>query len=194
MHRIKGEVVLRILAQESLKLELRLRRYGEKNFRDLFVISEKWLGLNWNYFLNSRGLHENLWTAVDIQEVQGPFCKVVGIKKFPDLIYNGKFRGLSPRCGGPAARSGPWWTAGGSDTGRGGTLPVCGARALGLAGAHRRGATGRGGHRELDGLLTRARAAVWRLGDSGEERWWLELIARVKEGAKGLRREGKKVW
>jgi hypothetical protein len=34
---------------------------------------------------------------VDIQEVQGPFCKVVGIKEFMDLIYNGKFRGLSPR-------------------------------------------------------------------------------------------------
>jgi hypothetical protein len=40
-----------------------LRRYGEKNFRDLFVISKKWLGLIWNYFSNSRGLHENLWTT-----------------------------------------------------------------------------------------------------------------------------------
>jgi hypothetical protein len=40
-----------------------LRRYGEKNFRDLFVISEKWLGLIWNYFSNSMGLHENWWTA-----------------------------------------------------------------------------------------------------------------------------------
>jgi hypothetical protein len=49
---------------------------------------------------------------VDIQEVQRPFCKVVEIKEFPDLIYNGKFRGPSPRCGGPAVRSGPWWTAG----------------------------------------------------------------------------------
>jgi hypothetical protein len=40
---------------------------------------------------------------VDTQEVQGPFCKVAGIKEFPDLIYNGKFRGPSPRCGGPRA-------------------------------------------------------------------------------------------
>jgi hypothetical protein len=44
---------------------------------------------------------------VDIQEVQGPFCKVAEIKEFPDLIYSGKFRGLSPRCdrvhGGPRA-------------------------------------------------------------------------------------------
>jgi hypothetical protein len=40
---------------------------------------------------------------VDTQEVQGPFCKVVGIKEFLDLIYNGKFCGPSPRCGGPWA-------------------------------------------------------------------------------------------
>jgi hypothetical protein len=40
---------------------------------------------------------------VDTQEVQGPFCKVAGIKEFLDLIYKRKFRGLSPRCGGPRA-------------------------------------------------------------------------------------------
>jgi hypothetical protein len=40
---------------------------------------------------------------VDTQEVQGPFCKVAGIKEFPYLIYNGKFRGPSPWCGGPRA-------------------------------------------------------------------------------------------
>jgi hypothetical protein len=57
---------------------------------------------------------------VDIHEVQGPFAKVAGIKEFPNLIYNGKFRGPSPRCGGPAARSGPRWTVGGLDTGCGG--------------------------------------------------------------------------
>jgi hypothetical protein len=124
-----------------------------------------------------------LW--VDIQEVQGPFCKVAGIKEFPDLIYNGKFRGPSPLCGGPMARSGPWWTAGGADIGHG-------TWALGLAGARRWGATGRGGHGELDGLLTRARAAVWHLNDGIEEWRWLELIARAKEGMKGLRREGKR--
>jgi hypothetical protein len=57
-----------------------------------------------------------LW--VDIQEVQGPFCKVAGIKEFPNLIYKGKFCGPSPRCGEPVTRSGPRWTAGGVDTGR----------------------------------------------------------------------------
>jgi hypothetical protein len=63
MQRMKEEVIMRILAQESPKSELPLQRYSEKNFRDLFVISEKWLELIWNYFSNSRGLHENLWTA-----------------------------------------------------------------------------------------------------------------------------------
>jgi hypothetical protein len=28
---------------------------------------------------------------------------VVGIKEFPDLIFNKKFHGPSPRCGGPRA-------------------------------------------------------------------------------------------
>jgi hypothetical protein len=85
---------------------------------------------------------------------------VAGIKEFLDLIYNRKFGGPSPRCGGPAARSGPRWTAGGADTGHGGALLARGAWALGLTGARRRGATGRGGHGELDGLLTGAQAAM----------------------------------
>jgi hypothetical protein len=38
---------------------------------------------------------------VDTPEVQGPFCKVARIKEFSDLIFNRKFRGPSPRCGGP---------------------------------------------------------------------------------------------
>jgi hypothetical protein len=54
MHKTKEGVILRILAQESLKSMLRLRRYGEKNFRDLFIISEKWLGVFLEIFLNSR--------------------------------------------------------------------------------------------------------------------------------------------
>jgi hypothetical protein len=41
----------------------KVAKIWRKEFRDLFVISEKWLGLIWNYFSNSRGLHENWWTA-----------------------------------------------------------------------------------------------------------------------------------
>jgi hypothetical protein len=44
------------MAQESLKSELRLQRYGEKNFGDLFVVSGKWLGLYLELFLDSRAL------------------------------------------------------------------------------------------------------------------------------------------
>jgi hypothetical protein len=51
MHKLKDRVVPIVLAKESLNLELRLQRYGEKKFRDLFVISEKWLGAFVKLFL-----------------------------------------------------------------------------------------------------------------------------------------------
>jgi hypothetical protein len=55
MHRMKVGVIPRILLKESLNFELRLQRYGEKNFRDLFVISGKWLGVFLEIFLKIRG-------------------------------------------------------------------------------------------------------------------------------------------
>jgi hypothetical protein len=42
MHRIKDGVIPRVLAKESLILELQLQRYCKKKFRDLFVISGNW--------------------------------------------------------------------------------------------------------------------------------------------------------
>jgi hypothetical protein len=55
MHRMKEGVIPRILGKESLNLELRLQRYGEKNFRDLFVIYGKWLGVFLEIFMKIRG-------------------------------------------------------------------------------------------------------------------------------------------
>jgi hypothetical protein len=45
MHRIKDGVIPRVLVKESLNLKLRLQRYDEKKFSDLFIISGKWLGV-----------------------------------------------------------------------------------------------------------------------------------------------------
>jgi hypothetical protein len=86
--------------------------------------------------------------------------------------------------------SGPPWTKAAWRRGRDGALPERGAWALGLAGDGGGRRAGRGGAR---GVLTRARAAVKRWHDGGEERRRLELIVRVKEGARELEREGKKV-
>jgi hypothetical protein len=70
---MKEGVIPRVLAKESLNLGLRLQRYGEKKFRNLFVISGKWLGV----FL----------------KIRGASCKYVGC----GLILE-KMRGLSAKC------------------------------------------------------------------------------------------------
>jgi hypothetical protein len=63
MHKMKDEVILRILARDSPKSELRLQRYGEENFGDLFVVIGKWLGVYLEIFLKTGALHGNFGTA-----------------------------------------------------------------------------------------------------------------------------------
>jgi hypothetical protein len=86
--------------------------------------------------------------------------------------------------------SGPPWTEAAWTTGRSSALSTCGVRVLGLAGDGGGGRAGRGGNR---GVLTEAQATAKRRRDGGKEQWQLELIARVKEGVKELRRGGKGV-
>jgi hypothetical protein len=59
MHRIKDGVIPRVLVKESLNLELRLQRYDEKKFMDLFVISGKWLRVFLEIFLKIWGASYN---------------------------------------------------------------------------------------------------------------------------------------
>jgi hypothetical protein len=49
---------------------------------DLFAIFEKWQGLIWMYFSNSRGLSTKSGPWVNIEQVQEPFCKVARIIRF----------------------------------------------------------------------------------------------------------------
>jgi hypothetical protein len=71
----------------------------------------------------------------------------------------------------------PRWTV---DRGRGGASPM-------LTGDGGRGRVGRGGAREV---LTGDGGVAERRRTGGNKRWRLELVARAKEGAKELGREG----
>jgi hypothetical protein len=75
-------VILRILAQESLDLESRLQRYGEKKLERPICNFWKWLGLYPKLFLKIRGLLGILWTAADFKETKGPLCKIPKITDF----------------------------------------------------------------------------------------------------------------
>jgi hypothetical protein len=90
---MKEEVILRILVQESLKSVLRLRRYGEKNFRDLFVIFGKLLGVFLEIFLNSRVLVEiSMDCSLILDKCRGFFAKWRRISA-GNLFFNGKYHG-----------------------------------------------------------------------------------------------------
>jgi hypothetical protein len=56
-------MILRNFVQELLKSELRWRRYGEKSFGDLYIISGKWLGLYLKILSDSRALFRKVWAA-----------------------------------------------------------------------------------------------------------------------------------
>jgi hypothetical protein len=100
MHRKKEEVILIILAQESLDLELWLKRYEFLKF--------------WSYFC---GFSKARDLFVNIFQILGPNCKFLDSR----LILE-KPRGLSAKClklkfpkGNPCTESTSPWTASGAD-------------------------------------------------------------------------------
>jgi hypothetical protein len=76
MQKVKEELILRILAQESLSLELWLERYEGLKFRGLFCIFSGARDLSGNSFKKPGPLCKNHGSRVDYPKVQGPFYKI----------------------------------------------------------------------------------------------------------------------
>jgi hypothetical protein len=106
-----------------------------------------------------------------------------------ELFSNRKCRGLGPWLGRPRLL----WLMVNQGARGGGSSSEIGLVATLKHGSSPAGLQQREGkHGNLGSGLTGARAAVERRHDGGDERWWLELSARVKEGARELEREGKR--
>jgi hypothetical protein len=80
---MKEEVIQMILAQESLDLELRLKRYGILKFRAIFVDFSEARDLFGIIFQIPGAQLQNWGLRVDIEKDEGPKCKVAekGISK-----------------------------------------------------------------------------------------------------------------
>jgi hypothetical protein len=164
MHKMKQEVILRILTQKSPKSELRLRRYGERKLRGLFCnfcnvarAKLEFIFINQGSSWNFHGLR------LDFTEGQGSNCKIN--EDFPARIFfsMGKYGGLGPRSAWSTIR-GPWASPvhGGPQIGP--RWWLTGARPSNCSGPRwltDGGATERGLHGESISGLTGARAVAW---------------------------------
>jgi hypothetical protein len=184
MHEIKEEVILSILAQESMKSELWLRRYDENKFLGSFCNFWKVARVNLELFLKIWGSY---WNFVDygliLDKNRGLSTKWRGFLDF-GLIFEWK-------------KHMDWvhgsWTAmalihGG--LGHGWPKRLTGARPSSHSGARRltgEGAIEREEHGESVSGLTEARAVVRRSFDGGEE----VVVESFSAGGAWARREEK---
>jgi hypothetical protein len=112
MQRMKDALTPSILAKESLNLELRLQRYGEKKFRDLFVISGKWPGVFLEIFLKIRGASCKyvVWGLI-LEKMRGLSAKC------REMVFSRNYF-VEEKTHGPSSwiselrRPGPLWTSG----------------------------------------------------------------------------------
>jgi hypothetical protein len=96
MHKMKEGMILRILAQESPKSDLRLRRYVETKLSGPFYNFWKWLGLYLELFSKTRSL---LGIFVDCGLItrKGKGLTAKSIGNFQrDFFSMGKYGGFSP--------------------------------------------------------------------------------------------------
>jgi hypothetical protein len=91
MHEVKDEVILRILAQESLKSKLRLQRYGEKKFQEPIWNFWKVTGANLEIYSESKGY---VWNIIGLRlhfkHGQESFCKSGMVFSSSELFSNGE--------------------------------------------------------------------------------------------------------
>jgi hypothetical protein len=79
MHKMKEEVILRILAQESQKSELLLRRYDEKKLQGLSCNFWKVARAKLEFIFKNQGSSWNFCRLhLDFTEGQGANCKISG--------------------------------------------------------------------------------------------------------------------
>jgi hypothetical protein len=83
MHKMKEEAILRILAQESSKLELRLQRYGEKKLWTPFCNFWKVARVNLELIFKFQGSeYKNLDRGLILKKYRSIFAKWQGLFSF----------------------------------------------------------------------------------------------------------------
>jgi hypothetical protein len=179
---MKEEVILKVLVQESLDLELWLKRYEILKFRAIFVDFSEAKDISEIIFQFPGAFLWNYRLCVNYRKAQGPFCKISGNIDFQNYFCKEKDVGS---VHGPWTTSGlgPQWTAVVRPRARWHAYRSMARRRYGSPAVAVRGEGGRGGRGGAGGALTRDGATVKRLGDGGKT-----AVMKV-HGGDELRRE-----